>query len=126
MNTSNNTDRKGLAYAITTIIVLCFTVLPFSGDIYKDITTNSQLAHTLEVRNALFDMSQADTETHHVNDFTLLEMPNGTHDIWLGSTFVETDFDEQTAAELFYTKEEIVVRVDGHRVSIIAGDNGQF
>lgn len=137
MNTQNNASKDFTlgAYAITFALALCFTVLPFSGEIWTDIVGDSQMNKALEINNARYDMSQAEMQVFDVDNFTIIELPNGDHDVWLDgvdftngeSVRVESELDEQSMAELFYQKEEIVIRVAANnRISIIRGDNEGF
>lgn len=105
---------KKLDFTLPLLALILFTAviasLPFDSD--SAIT-----------KVAPYDMSQATMLTVHESQFFI--DPAGT--IWLGSHIVETELDEQAQAELFYLKEEINIRTTFNgRVSIIAGDNGQF
>lgn len=74
-----------------------------------------------------YDMSQAATITVNVDEFEITEGRDGQPLIVLAGIPVETELDEQSQAELFYSKEEIVVRIAPHnRVSILTGDNNGF
>ncbi|HWV28292.1 MAG TPA: hypothetical protein VN038_01510 [Dyadobacter sp.] len=126
MTTQPNTDRKLSAYFITTALVLGFTVLPWYSEIVDSLKGDKEQVEIVEEPVHYTDTSHACIETHNVVEFSVFEIAPETFEIWMGGRIVETDLDNQTQAELFYTKEEINVRVDGNRLSIIAGDNGQF
>lgn len=83
------------------------------------------LGHTITNARATmpapYDMSNAPIIVTNVDMFDHTDKG-----LMLAGHVVECDLDEQTEAELFHVKEEIVVRVDGNRMGIIAGDNGEF
>jgi len=96
-------------------LAAAITSLPFNSK-------NSQIAKAVEYQNERYGMSNAPKWVVNVDQFVINE--NGT---FFAGMRVESDLSENDQAELFYKKEEIVIRVaDNNRCSIITGDNNEF
>lgn len=107
---------KNLDFSIILIVIIffiaAFTSLPFDSN-------ESDISKAAKLQNDRYDMSQAAIITVNVDMFEITEKG-----IFLAGIQVETEMDEQTQAELFLQKEEIVVRVaDNNRMSILEQDN---
>lgn len=73
-------------------------------------------------KEASSELQHAEKQTFNESEFTIDEI--GT--IWLGSRVVVTGMGVHEQEELFYTKEEIVLRVVDNGLYLVAGDNGEF
>lgn len=131
---SNSKDFTIGTYVVCAVIAACFILLPLSGDLWRQVAAGSDMAAALDQHNAAsevktagyVDMSEADAVVFHVSRFSV-GIESGRQVLRVHDQEVETDFTDGKVLDLLAQKEEIKLRTDWKgRMSIIAGDNGEF